>query len=62
MSKIEDYGSSRYLRFMADVEGNSSGKKCNYCRLMNDSSRNDNYRIACSDHSSNIKYESTMWI
>ena len=59
LSKIENYGSSKYLRFMADVEGNTSGKKCNYCRLISDNENNDKYRIGCSDYYEDIKYEST---
>lgn len=58
LSKIKNYGSSRYLRFMADVEGNTNGKKCNYCRIIPDSYEEDRYRIGCSDFSEDIKYES----
>lgn len=58
LSKIKNYGSSKYLRFMADVEGNANGKKCNYCRLIPDISDEDRYRIGCSDHMEDIKYES----
>lgn len=59
LSKIQDYGSSKYLRFMADVEGNTSGQKCNYCRLLSDNHSNDKYRIGCSDYYEDVKYEST---